>query len=227
MKNKNILLPFLTMVFIWTGFSYPSALPHSYCGAQNIRTEEWEKKVNEERQPPEEVMDAVGVKPGMVIGEVGAGRGRYTVHLAGRVGPKGKVYANDIDEKALAYLRERCRRDDIQNVEAILGKVDDPLFPEQSLDMAVMVWVYHMLDKPVPLLKNLKSSLKPGATLVILDPPDDEIDAEIKQMTGKLDPDRPAIKERIVNGGAEAGFELVRMETFLPKDTIYILKVKE
>ncbi len=227
MKPKKLLPSILIVASVWSNSSSLSARPHAYYGAQNIRTEEWEKKVNEERQPPEEVMDAVGIKPGMVIGEVGAGRGRYTVHLAGRVGPKGKVYANDIDEKALDYLRERCRRNDIQNIETILGKVDDPLFPEQSLDMAVMVWVYHMLDKPVPLLKNLKPSLKPGATLVILDPPDDEIDAEIKQMTGKLDPDRPTIKERIVKGGVEAGFELIRMETFLPKDTIYILKVKE
>ena len=193
---------------------------------QSTRVEAWEKKINEERQPPEEVMDAIGVRPDMIIGEVGAGRGRYTVHLASRVGHSGKIYANDISEDALAYLRQRCERDNIQNIEIILGEVDDPLFPDGSLDMAIMVWVYHMLEKPVPLLKNLKPSLKPGATLVILDPPDEEIDDEIKHMGGTLDPDRPTIKERIEKGGAEAGFELVQTLTFLPKDTIYILKVK-
>jgi ubiquinone/menaquinone biosynthesis C-methylase UbiE len=193
---------------------------------QSKRIEAWEKRINDERQPPEQVMDAIGVVPGMIIGEIGAGRGRYTVHLASRVGNEGKIYANDIDKDALEYLRQRCRHNNIQNIETILGEEVDPLFPEQTLDMAIMVWVYHMLDRPVPLLKNLKFGLKPGATLVILDPPDEEIDAEIKQMKGKLDPDRLTIKERIETGADEAGFELVRMETFLPKDTIYILKIK-
>lgn len=193
---------------------------------QSQRIEAWEKRINEERQPPDKVMDAIGVKPGMFIGEVGAGRGRYTVHLARRVGNKGKIFANDIDENALSYLRERCERNDIRNIETILGNDDDPLFPEKSLDMVIMVWVYHMLDKPLPMLKNLKSSLKPGATLVILDPPDEEIVGEIKSMGGKIEPDRLTISERIKKESAEAGFELVRMESFLPKDDIYILKVK-
>ena len=68
-------------------------------------------------QPPAEVMDAVGIKPGMVIGEIGAGRGRYTIFLAKRVGEAGKIYANDIDATALAYLRERCQRDGIDHFE--------------------------------------------------------------------------------------------------------------
>ncbi|MDH4220416.1 MAG: class I SAM-dependent methyltransferase [Candidatus Aminicenantes bacterium] len=223
MKARSIIISFLLAVFSYANLF---AQTGNY-EVQSKRIEEWEKKINEERQPPEKVMDAIGVKPGMTIGEVGAGRGRYTVHLARRVGNEGKIYANDIDENSLSYLRERCRRNNIQNIETILGKVDDPLFPEQSMDMVIMVWVYHMLEQPVPLLKNLRSSLKPGATVVILDPPDEEIDEEIKEIKGKIDPDRPTIKERIEKGGAEAGFELVRIENFLPKDTIYILKVLE
>ena len=221
MKIRSIIVLFLLAAFLSTSlFTQPKNE-----GAQNKRIEEWEKKINEERQPPEKVMDAIGVKKGMIIGEVGAGRGRYTIHLAHRVGYEGKIYANDIDENALSYLRERCQQNNIQNIEIILGKVDDPLFPEQSLDMIIMVWVFHMLEQPIPLMKSLRYSLKPGATVVILDPPDEEIDEEIKEMKGKLDPDRPTIRERIEKGAAEAGFELVRIETFLPKDSIYILKV--
>lgn len=193
---------------------------------QSRRIEKREKRINQERQPPEKVMDAIGVKPGMVIGEVGAGRGRYTVHLARRIGNKGKVYANDIDEDALAYLRERCRRNNIPNIETILGDVDDPKLPAKSLDMVIMVWVYHMLDEPIPLMKNLRSSLKPGAAVVILDPPDEEIDAERESMGEKLDPNRLTIKQRIEKECGEAGFELIRVDSFLPKDDIYILKVK-
>ena len=223
MTIKNIIV----LVFL-TGFAcaYLSPFPSSYFNQSN-RVEEWEKKINEERQPPEQVMNAVGVKQGMVISEVGAGRGRYTIHLAHRVGSGGKVYANDINENALSYLRKRCLRDNIKNIETILGKVDDPLFPDKSLDMIFLVWVYHMLEQPIPLLRNLKSSLKPGATVVIIDPPDEEIDEEIKAMNGTIEPNRPTIRERIENGAKKAGFKLVRIETFLPKDSIYILKLKE
>jgi len=171
-------------------------------------------------------MDAIGVKPGMTIGEIGAGHGRYTVHLAGRVGHKGKIFANDIDENALSILRQRCQRENIVNVEIILGKEDDPLFPEKSLDMAFMVWVFHGLDNPGPLFKNLISGLKPGAPLVIVDPIDSEIDMEREFVGEKIDPHRPTIKERVEKAAGEAGFEIMRIETFLPKDYIFILEVK-
>lgn len=190
------------------------------------RQMEWEKSINTKLQPPEKVMDAIGVEPGMTIGEIGAGHGRYTVHLARRVGHEGKIYANDIDKDALSVVRERCQRENIVNVVAILGKEEDPLFPEKSLDMAFMVWVFHGLDKPGPLFKNIKSGLKPGAHLVIVDPIDSEIDMEREFVGEEIDPNRPTIKERVEKAAGEAGFEIIRVETFLPKDYIFILHVK-
>ncbi len=198
--------------------------PISY-STHRVSIETWERGVNE-RQPPDRVLDAVGLKPGMVVGEIGAGRGRYTVQLAARVGNKGKVLANDIDSASLAFLEERCRSEEIGNVETIRGEVNDPRFPGDSLDMAIMVWVYHMLDHPDGLLKSLRPSLKPGAPLVILDPHDSEIDAEFGIDRSQPDVRVPTIKERIERSAAAAGFELVRVETFLPKDYIFILRAK-
>ncbi len=217
----------IVFLAVLTILAYTNCFSQTDYDRQSKRVEAWENRINEERQPPEKVMDAVGIKPGMVIGELGAGKGRYTVHLARRVGNRGKIYANDIDERALTYLRERCKRNKITNIETILGKMEDPLFPEKKMDMIVMVWVYHMLDNPVPLMKNLKNGLKDGGTVVILDPPDDEIVEELKSMGKKIEPDRLTIKERIKKECAEAGFELVRIDSFLPKDDIYILKLKE
>lgn len=74
-------------------------------------------------QPPAQVMDAIGVEPGMVVAEIGAGRGRYVVQLAMRVGETGKVYAEDIDSAALDHLAKRCSRWNLENVETILGDV--------------------------------------------------------------------------------------------------------
>jgi ubiquinone/menaquinone biosynthesis C-methylase UbiE len=208
--KKNLSLIALISAFLFLAF-----LSSTLAISQTV--DSWEKGPNK-RQPPQEVMDVIGIKPGMVIGEVGAGRGRYTVHLAVRVGGAGKIYANDIDEKSLSYLRERCKRDGIENVETILGKVDDPLLPKEALDMVVMVWVYHHLDKPIDLLKNLIPSLRTGATVVIIDP--------APERGGEKDSHRPTTKASVEKEAGKAGFELIRTETFLTKDNIFILRVK-
>jgi len=190
---------------------------------QKVLSEPWESELNE-RQPPERVLNAIGIKPGMTIGEIGVGRGRYTVFIADKIGNSGKVFANDIDEASLAYLRGRCRRLGINNVETVVGKMDDPLFPESSIDLAFMVLVYHMIENPDILLKNLKKSLKPGSTLVILDPHDELIDREFGIDRSENELKVPTIKERIERSSKSAGYELLGIETFLPSDYIFILK---
>ena len=182
---------------------------------QQQSVEEWEKQTFE-RQPPEKVMDAAGIKPGMVIGEVGAGRGRFTMHLARRVGNKGKIFANDIDAEGLSYLRERCQREGILNVEIILGEIDDPLLPEGTLDMVFMVWTYHFLDQPVAMLKKLLPALKPGGTVVLVEP---------DPIRGPGGEDHGISPERMRREAEQAGFEVVRIEDFLPWDLIFILKI--
>lgn len=184
---------------------------------QQQSIEEWEKKtfVN---QPPEKVMDAAGIKPGMVIGEVGAGRGRFTMFLAKRVGEKGKILANDIDADGLAYLRERCQKAGINNVEIILGEVDDPHFPVAALDMVFMVWTYHFFDQPIAMLKKLIPALKPGGTMVLVEPD------PIRGPGGK---DHGISLERMRRDAAQVGLEVVRIEDFLPQDLIFVLKIRD
>jgi len=172
-----------------------------------------------EGQTSDRTLDAMGITPAMTIGEIGAGDGRFTIPLVRRVGPGGKIYANDIDKGALGRLAARARRLGLENVETVIGTTDDPLLPKGSLDIAVMVWVFHHLEKPVALLKNLAPSLKPGASVVILDPAPDR--------GGERDSDRPSTAESVAREAAEAGFELVRTETFLPKDNIFLLKRRQ
>jgi ubiquinone/menaquinone biosynthesis C-methylase UbiE len=191
--------------------------------SQNDLTEEWEMQYLE-RQPPDKIMTAIGVKQGMVIGEIGAGRGRFTVYMARKVGSSGKIIANDIDEKALSYLKGRSVRQGFNNIETITGQQDDPRFPDNSIDMAVMVLVYHMLESPNNLLKNIKNGLRPGANLVIIDPIDKLIDEEFGVDRSKPGEKPPTIKERIEKSARETGYEVIRTETFLPEDYIFILK---
>jgi ubiquinone/menaquinone biosynthesis C-methylase UbiE len=164
---------------------------------------------------PERVMDAVGLQPGMVVGEVGAGHGYFTFWLAGRVGATGKVYANDISRSALAAIGRRCRQEGIGHIETILGEVEDPLFPDGALDMVFIVNAFHDLEKPVELLNNLLPSLKPGATVVIMDrDPEKFSDPSHHFLT----------KEEILAKIAASRFVLDRMETFLPHHGLYILR---
>lgn len=118
---------------------------------------------------PERVMDVVGVKPDMTIGEVGAGRGYFTFKLATRVGTGGKVFANDIDADVLSTLRDRASDRGLDNIETIVGEITEPGFAERSLDMVFMVYALHDFSLPVELLQNLKASLKSGATIVVID----------------------------------------------------------
>jgi SAM-dependent methyltransferase len=106
----------------------------------------------------------------------------------------------------------------VKNVETIVGQVDDPTFPKGALDLAVTAIVYHHLEQPVALLRNLALSLKPGATLVIVDPAYDR--------TGDKDSDRPTTRERVESEAAEAGYEMVAMNASLPRDNIFILRLK-
>ena len=188
----------------------------SACG-QLRDPDAWEARHNA-IQPPDEVMDAIGVEPGWVIAEVGAGRGRYVVHMATRVGDAGKVYANDIDDDALEYLEHRCERDGISNVETVLGGVTDPKLPEGALDMVYMINTYHHLEKPVELMRNIAPSLKPDGILVIIEHDAEKIPGEEEHTTSK---------EVLLRQAWEAGFELVRIETFLEKDNINIFRVRQ
>ncbi len=204
MTRRFLRLPFLTVFILLV-------LVRAGLFAQMGLTEDGERWFNE-RHLPDKVMDALGIKPGMTIGEVGSGRGRYTVHLAARVGPAGKIYAEDIDTAGLDHLRERIKRARLSNVEVILGEVDNPLFPKNSLDAVIMVLTYHHLARPVDLLRNLIPSLKPGAIVALLD-----ADA-VKEPGGEAS--EYTSREQVEREAAEAGFELFRSVDFLPKEMI-------
>jgi len=176
----------------------------------------WEARQND-RQPPDKVMDAIGVKPGMVIAEVGAGRGRYVVHMAARTGSKGKVYANDIDKEALEYLDHRCERDDIDNVETILGTETDPKLPASKMDLVYIVNTYHHIEQVVPLMQNIVPALKSGGVLVII-----ENEPTKSGWDGHSTP-----KDQLIEEVESAGFKLDRMIDILEMDMIYLFKAGE
>jgi len=197
---KRIQITFTTMLFLLVIFS-------TLLADLGDDRDSW--------QQPEKVMDVIGVKPGMVIGEPGAGEGYFTFKLSRRVGETGKIYANDIVENKLKRIIKRCEEEDVKNIETVLGKVDNPLFPKNTMDMVIMVYVFHHLEKPVEFLQNIKPSMKPNATLVILE--------RDSQKTGDTS-GHFMEKEALLKTVKKADFDLVRIETFLSKDNIYIYR---
>ena len=181
-----------------------------------VQVEAWEVRHNK-YQPPEIIMDTIGLKERMSIGEIGAGKGRFTVWFANRVGENGKVYANDISKKALSHLEQRCKDNNIKNISTILGEIDNPCFKANTLDIAFMINVYHHLEKPVELLKNIIPNLKPGGILAI-------VEHEPKKSGFPLHESTP--KQQMIDQLNQAGFEVIRIETFLERDNIYICKPK-
>jgi ubiquinone/menaquinone biosynthesis C-methylase UbiE len=160
-------------------------------------------------------IEIMGIGEGMIIGEAGAGRGFFTFPMAGKVGPEGKVYANDIKNSALEYIRKKCEERSITNIMTVLGEISDPLFPVDDLDMVVIVHAFHDFDQPASWLEHLKKYMKQGSVLAILD----------------RDPDRWGrmhyhfqTKEEVVGLLREAGFKNIKVNSSLKYDNIYLAK---
>ncbi|RPH32260.1 MAG: class I SAM-dependent methyltransferase [Bacteroidales bacterium] len=189
---------------------------YSYLIAQNPAVEGWEERINT-RQPIQKVIETIGLKTGMVIGEVGAGTGRITVWFAAKVGSKGMVYANDIDKESLDHLEKRCKKEGFTNIKITLGTVDDPRLPLNTLDIAFMTNTYHHLDKPVELVRNLLKTLKENGILAVV-----ERDAE---RTGNYH--EGTKREEFIKQMDRAGFEVFLVDTTMKEDNIYLARPKK
>lgn len=115
-------------------------------------------------------------------------------------------------------IRARAVKEGVKNITLVAGAVEDPRFPEKNLDMVVMVYVLHMLERPTPFLKNLRSYLKPGGALVII---------ERNAAEDRAGYPGYMANRQILETVRGTGYELDRTETFLPRDTIYIYKARQ
>jgi len=116
-----------------------------------------------------QVMDALGITPGKVVADIGAGSGWFTVRAAKRVTESGRVYAVEINPEAIRHIEQRAQKENLQNVKTVLGREDSPQLPDDSVDAVLMLKTYHEIAKPVDLLRNLRAALRPGARVGIID----------------------------------------------------------
>jgi ubiquinone/menaquinone biosynthesis C-methylase UbiE len=178
-----------------------------------------ERAEREEEEAPSKALDALELKPGMVVADIGAGSGYYASRMAKRVGPTGRVYATDIQQGMIDLLDRRIKSEGLSNVTTVLGGMDDPRLPAKSIDLAIMVDVYHELQQPQIFLQRLKETFKPGGRLVLLEFRKEDPKVPI------LEVHKMSVAEVKQEMDAE-GFALDRVIDVLPWQHIIVLRVK-
>lgn len=178
-----------------------------------------ERSEREDEEAPDVALNVLKIPKGASVADIGAGSGYITVRLAARVGPTGRVFANDVQPQMLNMLARRLERARITNVTLIEGTFDDPKLARASIDLAIMVDVYHELSQPQAMLRHLREALKPGGRLVLLEYRKEDPTVPIKPEH------KMSIAEAKLEVEAE-GFTLSKVDGALPRQHILIFAVK-
>jgi SAM-dependent methyltransferase len=127
------------------------------------------EKERDDADEPGQLVRLLGIKSGMTVADIGAGSGYYVVRLSPIVGSNGRIIAEDIVPEYLRNLRNRVRDLGLQNVAISRGEPHDPRLPAGSVDIAILVHMYHEIAQPYALLYNLVPALRPDARVGIVD----------------------------------------------------------
>lgn len=141
----------------------------SLAGCASLKRWAYEGGDRDSWQKPTTVIASLQLKAGDSVADIGAGSGYFTSHLADAVGPKGRVFAVDIDEDMIALLRQRVADEGRDNVEIIAARPDDPTLPPESVDLIFTCNTYHHIEGRPAYFANIKKYLKPGGRVAVID----------------------------------------------------------
>jgi ubiquinone/menaquinone biosynthesis C-methylase UbiE len=176
-----------------------------------------DRSERESEEHPDQALDALGLKPGMVVGDVGAGTGYMSLKMAKRVGPSGKVYAEDVQPEMLRLLRQNAAKAKVTNVETVLGNETDPKLPPGQLDLILLVDVYHEFSQPQKMLQRMREALKPDGRLVLLE-------YRKEDPTIPIRPEHKMSVQEVKTELEAEGFRMDQVLETLPRQHILILK---
>jgi SAM-dependent methyltransferase len=211
----------LVAVCLWSQAGAPGVHPitgRRYAGVMGVAGADWlvrPERMSEEE--PDKALDEIGIAKGAAVADIGAGAGYMTWRMAERVGPSGKVYANDIQPEMLRLLRRNMEQRKLGNVETVLGTVDDPKLPRESVDLVLLVDVYHEFSEPQAMLRKIRESLRKDGRLVLLEYRGEDPNVPI----------RPEHKMTVAQVKAELepeGFRLDRVSEALPRQHILVFR---
>jgi len=162
----------LVALCLWQASAYQAPGTHpvtgrKIAGVMGMSGADWlTRPEREAEEQPEKALDALNLKPGMVVADIGAGVGYMSLRMAKRV---SKVYANDLQPAMLDRLRQNAAKAGIANVVTVVGDVADPKLPANTMDLVLLVDVYHEFSAPQQMLRKIRETLKPDGRLVLLE----------------------------------------------------------
>jgi predicted methyltransferase len=194
--------------------------PRSQDRPLSYRIESFERPERDSWQKPDQVVQALGLKNGDVVADIGAGTGYFTRRFARAVAPDGKVYAVDVAADVLGYLRERAEQEGLHNIVTIVSHEDDPMLPKNAVDLAFFCDTTHHIAERVTFYRAMSPGIKAHGRLAIIDyvpdasrhphPPEEHV------------PRAQAIRE-----AEETGFKFVQEFQFLPNQYFLLFEKQQ
>ena len=210
MQNRASIL---AAVFLLIVVASITAQDHRH---QRVSPQAYERPGRDAWQKPQEVVDALKLKPRDVVADIGAGSGYFTRRFASQV-PEGIVYAVDIDEKMLQHIHQYVEKTNQRNIVTVLSPANDPMLAPGSVDLIFISNTYHHFTNRVDYNKRLARALRKGGRLVI-------VDYHKKQLPVGPPPDEKLAKEIVIKEISAAGFKLEQELTMLQHQYFLIFR---
>ncbi|MEM1205923.1 MAG: class I SAM-dependent methyltransferase [Acidobacteriota bacterium] len=191
-----------------------------YMGREISLTMTWhgipwlEREDREERELPDRVVEAMALAPGDVVADIGAGSGYFTFRIARRV-PEGRVLAVDVQDEMLTALGRRMDEEGLDNVDLILGAIDDPKLPPAEVDAALMVDAYHEFSHPYEMMTRLVEAIRPGGRVILVEYRGEDRDSHIHPL-------HRMTEAQVRREMAAVGLDWVKTLDFLPDQHMLI-----
>jgi len=219
MKRLTWSTPIALLLTVVVAAQAPGVHPISgrrFAPVMGYQGADWlERSERDEEEAPDIALNVLKIPKGASVADIGAGSGFITERLSARVGPTGRVFANDLQPQMLQILGRRLAQRNITNVTLVQGTIDDPKLEAASVDLEIMVDVYHELSQPQAMLRRLRAALKPGGRLVLLEYRKEDPTIPIK-FEHKM-----SVAEAKMELEAE-GFTLAKVDEALPRQHILI-----
>jgi len=223
MKRLTWSAPIALLLAVVVAAQAPGVHPISgrrFAPVMGYQGADWlERSERDEEEAPDVALNVLKIPKGASVADIGAGSGFITERLSARVGPTGRVFANDLQPQMLQILGRRLAQRNITNVTLVQGTIDDPKLDPASVDLEIMVDVYHELSQPQAMLRRLRAALKPGGRLVLLEYRKEDPTIPIK-FEHKM-----SVAEAKMELEAE-GFTLAKVDEALPRQHILIFTPK-
>jgi ubiquinone/menaquinone biosynthesis C-methylase UbiE len=170
-----------------------------------------------ENEKPEELLDLLGIKEGDVVADIGAGGGFFSLLAAERVGPTGRVLAVDVQPEMIAGLEMMMDRFGHENIEPILGDVDDPMLPVDSVDHVLIVIAYHEFSHPVEMMRHIREAMRHDGQMLIVEYKAETLDSRVAPLHKMSEAD-------IMREIPALGFRRDRVIDIVPSQHVFVFK---